>query len=355
MSAVYISLLLILIAVSAAVLIHVRGLSRRLDENRAAASGATPLDEAAIRRAVTEALAADREREISEARAFWAEQEARAAEDEPLLDTPWTGAPGDLGYGLSGLADLGPVENWPVFFPRPTGPEEAADSASTMDPEFGEALRSALEDIISESGTLPGHPAQGGLPAQGGHPAAGGHPAQGGAVPGGAVPAGEGAAVGGVPAGEARARREADLLATGLEAGLFDPEAATEVAPLDQAPAVAPDPRRHPSHPDFVPSQTPSREWTDTRLTMLAEDRIALTDVRPGPLGTLDVYAFADGTTLCVAPGDREAAYRLIDAVRAGEDVRLLGGSRFSGSYSLTFSTDDEAVYVLADRVVASI
>lgn len=104
-----------------------------------------------------------------------------------------------------------------------------------------------------------------------------------------------------------------------------------------------------------MPSQTSSREWTDTKLTALAEEGIALTDVRPGPLGTLDVYAFADGTTLCVAPGDREAAYRLIDAVRAGEDVRLLGGSRFSGSYSLTFSTDEEAVYVLADRVVASI
>ncbi|MFD9129664.1 hypothetical protein ACFV0G_33680, partial [Kitasatospora sp. NPDC059571] len=146
--------------------------------------------------------------------------------------------------------------------------------------------------------------------------------------------------------GDGRARREADLIATGLEAGLLDAE--TE-------PATAPDPRRHPSHPDFVPSQTPSREWTDNRLAALADERIALTDVRPGPLGTLDVYAFADGTTLCVAPGDREAAYRLIDAVQAGEDVRLLGGSRFSGSYSLTFSTDDDTVYVLADRVVASI
>ena len=332
MSAVYIPLLLILIAVSSAVLLHVRGLSRRLAANEAAARTAAPavLDEDVIRRAVTEALAADREREISEARAFWAEQEARAAEDEPLLDTPFAGAPGELGIGLSGLHGLGPVENWPVFFPRPTGPGDAADNAGTMDPEFGDALRSALEDMINESG---------GLPA----PAGGGHPSQGGV----AVPA-EPAA----PAEAARARREADLLATGLESGLLDADPAAEV---EAEPAPAPDPRRHPSHPDFVPSQTPSREWTDTKLAALAEDRIALTDVRPGPLGTLDVYAFADGTTLCVAPGDREAAYRLIDAVRADEDVRLLGGSRFSGSYSLTFSTDEEAVYVLADRVVASI
>ncbi|MFJ9953577.1 hypothetical protein [Kitasatospora sp. NPDC091207] len=317
MSAVYTLLLLILITVSTAVLVHLRGLSRRLDA-RAAAAAPAPVDEAAIRRAVAEALAADREREITEARAFWAEQEARAAEDAPLFDSPFAGV-------------LGTTDEWPLFFPRPTGPQEAADNAGTMDPEFGEALRSALEDLINEGGADPAGPGpEGGAPLRPGHPS--------------------GAPTAEVGGSDARARREADLLATGLEAGLLDGEPAVE-----DAPAPAPDPRRHPSHPDFVPSQAPSREWTDTRLTTLAEEGVALIDVRPGPLGTLDVYAFADGTTLCVAPGDREAAYRLIDAVRAGEDVRLLGGSRFSGSYSLTFSTDEDAVYVLADRVVASI
>ncbi|MEV0530193.1 hypothetical protein [Kitasatospora sp. NPDC050463] len=321
MSAVYTLLLLILIAVSTAVLVHLRGLSRRLDARATAAAAPTPVDEASIRRAVAEALAADREREITEARAFWAEQEARAAEDAPLFDSPFAGV-------------LGSTDEWPLFFPRPTGPQEAADNAGTMDPEFGEALRSALEDLINEGGAEPAGPGpEGGAPLRPGH--ASGHPS--------GAPAGEGG-------GDARARREADLLATGLESGLLDVEPAVEDAPMP-----APDPRRHPSHPDFVPSQAPSREWTDTRLTTLADEGVALIDVRPGPLGTLDVYAFADGTTLCVAPGDREAAYRLIDAVRAGEDVRLLGGSRFSGSYSLTFSTDEDAVYVLADRVVASI
>ncbi|MET8704248.1 hypothetical protein ACFVUH_10235 [Kitasatospora sp. NPDC058032] len=314
MSAVYTILLLILIAVSTAVLLHLRGISRRLDERAAAAPA---VDEAAIRRAVAAALAADREREITEARAFWAEQEARAAEDAPLFDSPFASV-------------FSTTDEWPLFFPRPTGPSEAADNAGTMDPEFGEALRSALEDLINEGGVRPAEPEpEGGAPLRPGHPAG--------------APAAE-------TAGDARARREADLLATGLEAGLLDAEAAVE-----EAPVAAPDPRRHPSHPDFVPSQAPSREWTDTRLSALAEEGTALVDVRPGPLGTLDVYAFADGTTLCVAPGDREAAYRLIDAVRAGENVRLLGGSRFSGSYSLTFSTDEDAVYVLADRVVASI
>ncbi|MER7670385.1 hypothetical protein ABTY61_18205 [Kitasatospora sp. NPDC096128] len=318
MSAVYTILLLILITVSSAVLLRLRGISRRLDAQAAAQAGPAPVDEGAIRRAVAEALAADREREITEARAFWAEQEARAAEDAPLFDSPFTGAP--FTEVLAG------TDEWPLFFPRPTGPQDAADNAGTMDPEFGEALRSALEDLINEGGTGPTEPGtEGGAPLRPGHP------------------------VGETPK-DARARREADLLATGLEAGLLDAEPVVE-----EAPVAAPDPRRHPSHPDFVPSQAPSREWTDTRLAALAEEAVALIDVRPGPLGTLDVYAFADGTTLCVAPGDREAAYRLIDAVRAGEHVRLLGGSRFSGSYSLTFSTDEEAVYVLADRVVASI
>ncbi|WP_188297624.1 hypothetical protein [Streptomyces sp. CBMA156] len=318
MSAVYTILLLILIAVSTAVLLHLRGLSRRLDARAAARAVPAPVDEAAIRRAVTEALAADREREITEARTFWAEQEARAAEDAPLFDSPFTGA---FSGSFSG------TDEWPLFFPRPTGPQDAVDNAGTMDPEFGEALRSALEDLINEDGTAPAEPGpEGGAPLRPGHPA------------------------GEATSKDAKARREADLLATGLEAGLLDTDPVVE-----EAPAPAPDPRRHPSHPDFVPSQAPSREWTDDRLAALAEEAVALIDVRPGPLGTLDVYAFADGTTLCVAPGDREAAYRLIDAVRAGEHVRLLGGSRFSGSYSLTFSTDEEAVYVLADRVVASI
>ncbi|WP_052706666.1 hypothetical protein [Streptomyces rubellomurinus] len=313
MSAVYTVLLLILIAVSTAVLLRLRGISRRLDAQAAAPAVPAPVDEAAIRRAVTEALAADREREITEARAFWAEQEARAAEDAPLFDSPFTGA-------------FSSTDEWPLFFPRPIGPQDAADNAGTMDPEFGEALRSALEDLINDDGTGVEPGPEGGAPLRPGHPA------------------------GETAKDAARARREADLLATGLEAGLLDTDPAVEDAPV-----AAPDPRRHPSHPDFVPSQAPSREWTDTRLATLAEEAVALVDVRPGPLGTLDVYAFEDGTTLCVAPGDREAAYRLIDAVRAGEHVRLLGGSRFSGSYSLTFSTDDEAVYVLADRVVASI
>ncbi|MGW4895091.1 hypothetical protein ACWEQL_22885, partial [Kitasatospora sp. NPDC004240] len=161
MSAVYTILLLILIAVSTAVLLHLRGLSRRLDARDASAATPAPVDEAAIRRAVADALAADREREITEARAFWAEQEARAAEDAPLFDSPYGGVPGV-------------TDEWPLFFPRPVGPADAPDNAGTMDPEFGEALRSALEDLINEGGNGPAEPApgtEGGAPLRPGHPA----------------------------------------------------------------------------------------------------------------------------------------------------------------------------------------
>lgn len=122
--------------------------------------------------------------------------------------------------------------------------------------------------------------------------------------------------------------------------------------------------RRHPSHPDFVPVQASApgadHERTVSRLEELAEARTALADVRPGPLGTLDVYVFTDGTTLCMTPGHRETAERLAEALRSGTAPVLLGGSGISGAYALTFSCGDSQdpdnnVYILADRVIASL
>ncbi len=96
-------------------------------------------------------------------------------------------------------------------------------------------------------------------------------------------------------------------------------------------------------------------ERTVEVLEELAAERTELTDVRPGPLGTLDVYVFADGTTLCMTPGHRETADRLAEALRAGERPFLLGGSGISGAYTLTFSCGEDSVYILADRVIASL
>ncbi|MFE0702454.1 hypothetical protein [Streptomyces sp. NPDC058872] len=264
-------------AVGAAALHAVRGLRKEVVALRgelAAGHGATvpaarATPAAEIRAAVADALAEERERELAEARAFWAAQEARDAADAPSL--------------LGGLG--GPTEDGTLFVPR------QADFAGL------EAM--ALEAMEVEAASLDNTEA--------------------------------------------------------LEA--FD---SFDEYPEDSAELAAAR-RRHPSHPDFVPVQTPvvtDHERTVARLEELADTRTALTDVRPGPLGTLDVYVFADGTTLCMTPGHRETAERLAEALRAGRAPVLLGGSGVSGAFALTFSygdTDEENVYILADRVIASL
>ncbi|MDX3529593.1 hypothetical protein P1P75_25065 [Streptomyces sp. ID05-39B] len=231
---------------------QVAALHTQLAETAGAAAGPrgfvpaarTTADTAEIRAAVAEALAEERERELAEARAFWAAQEARDASDAP---------------SLLGLPDS------ELFLPR-----------------------------------------------------------------------------------------QADF--AGLEPVTEPPADADEFA--GDSPELAAARRRHPSHPDFVPVQSPvvnDHERTVTALEELAADRVELTDVRPGPLGTLDVYVFADGTTLCMTPGHRETADRLARALTAGETPYLLGGSGISGAYALTFACGEESVYILADRVIASL
>ncbi|WP_189983295.1 hypothetical protein [Streptomyces capoamus] len=225
-------------------------LQRQLAENQAATTHAllpgarSSADAEQIRAAVAEALAEERERELAEARAFWAAQEARDASDAPSL------------FGLSEVD---------VFLPR------QADFAG-LEP-------------VSEPGV------------------------------------------------------DADEFA-------------------GESPELAAARRRHPSHPDFVPVQSPGvndHERTVTVLEELADGRVPLADVRPGPLGTLDVYVFADGTTLCMTPGHRETAARLAAALESGEAPYLLGGSGISGAYTLTFACGEDTVYILADRVIASL
>jgi hypothetical protein len=248
-------------AVGVAVLHTLRGLRRQiaalrseLTESRATATarGLVPAARASadtdeIRAAVAEALAEERERELAEARAFWAAQETRDASDAP---------------SLLGLPDS------ELFLPR------QSDFVGL------EPLESVTE--------------------------------------------------------------------SGLDAEEF----------AGDSPELAAARRRHPSHPDFVPVQSPvvnDHERTVSCLEELAESRTELADVRPGPLGTLDVYVFADGTTLCMTPGHRETAERLAAALRAGESPVLLGGSGVSGAYALTFACGEENVYILADRVIASL
>ncbi|MGW0909831.1 hypothetical protein [Streptomyces sp. NPDC002853] len=259
-------------AVGAAALHAVHGLRKQLaeitalrtelaDSHSATAHATVPAarttaDADEIRTAVAEALAEERERELAEARAFWAAQEARDASDAPSLLS-----------GLPGLSDMADE----LFLPR-----------------------------------------------------------------------------------------QADL--AGLESDSLEPVIEPYADPVDEfagdSPELAAARRRHPSHPDFVPVQSPvngDHERTVACLEELADARTALADVRPGPLGTLDVYVFADGTTLCMTPGHRETAELLADALRDGHTPVLLGGSGISGAYALTFECGTENVYILADRVIASV
>ncbi|EXU66442.1 hypothetical protein Z951_20115 [Streptomyces sp. PRh5] len=240
---------------------------------------ATPAAE--IRAAVADALAEERERELAEARAFWAAQEARdsagAADAHSLLSGPggFEDASQDAQLFVPRQADLAGLE--PLLGLDALGPD-AMDSHGDQEPEVE-------SEVELELGA-------------------------------GAEPAAE-------------PRESAELAAAR---------------------------RRHPSHPDFAPSSpVADHDRTVTRLTELADARTPLSDVRPGPLGTLDVYVFADGTTICMTPGHRETAERLADALREGTAPVLLGGSGVSGAYALTFGCGEENVYVLADRVIASL
>ncbi|WP_320781695.1 hypothetical protein [Streptomyces sp. CRN 30] len=261
---------------------QVAALHTALAESRAAElrgrvpAARTTADADEIRAAVAEALAEERERELAEARAFWAAQESRGTSDAPLL----------LGFSDSGLSDSG-----------------------------------LSDSVLSDSALSDGGGFDGGFD-------------------------------GGLSDGEPFLPHPADL------AGLESPAGAEAEEPPAESAELAAARRRHPSHPDFVPNPSPAgndHERTVTALEELAAGRVELADVRPGPLGTLDVYVFADGTTLCMTPGHRETSERLASALRAGETPVLLGGSGVSGAYALTFSCGEESVYVLADRVIASL
>ncbi|RDG37901.1 hypothetical protein DVH02_12035 [Streptomyces corynorhini] len=268
-----------------------------------ARSAMHPTQTQAIRTAVAEALAEERERELAEARAFWAAQEARDAADAPSM--------------LGGLAGLG-TEEAPFYVPR------QADFAGL------EAMRLDGADVTGETDALESLEALDDFTDF-------------------------------TDFADYPELTEVSEVSGAVEAAEF----------AEDSPELAAARRRHPSHPDFVPVRTPvvtDHERTVARLEELAETRTALADVRPGPLGTLDVYVFADGTTLCMTPGHRETAERLADALRAGETPFLLGGSGVSGAYALTFACGDDAtggggesadgaehVYILADRVIASL
>ncbi|MEU5834424.1 hypothetical protein ABZ820_12240 [Streptomyces diacarni] len=319
-----------------------------------------------IRAAVAAALADERERELAEARAFWAAQEARGdagPESGALLaghGTEYEIAPGDLADGftdpnrctdcdpgatdLTGLVDFtdyadssdsadsadltGPAGQRPaphgsetgqMFIPRQPGPEDGDIDVNVTPADMADMADTASFDTWDTWGTWDTHPGEDGEEPDG-----------------------------------APARPSSHAQDVSAESDAESPDLAAAR-------------RRHPSQPDYTlsgepvagqasPSPAPTvtyHERTIERLAGLAEARTPLTDVRPGPLGTLDVYLFEDGTTVCLSPGHRATSEALADAVRRGEAPVLMGGSGVSGSYTLTFGyPDGSTAYLLADRVI---
>lgn len=351
MSVSAITLILLLAAVVAALAAsatahHVRRLRREIAGLREevlatrvsvpAARPAPALEE--VRIVVAEALAEERERELAEARAFWAAQEIRDEldgvpqvfsgleyegsdlehpghhEDAETLDFP--GFQGYAGYEVS-TADAALLD----ALLGDTGADAPQGSAGSSTDDFGFIDARHQENADSADAVEQALPF---LPQQGTAEEAEDHRSS---------PSAGGAHGTSSESAERRAAR-----------------------------------RRHPSDPNYslsgepvLPSQavaprTASRdhEHTVERLSRLAQEATVLSDVRSGPLGTLDVYVFDDDTTVCLTPGHRETADRLSRALDEGEAPVLLGGSGVSGAYALTFACGEETVYVLADRVIAS-
>lgn len=278
----------------------VRGLHRRLDALEAATAEATvpeprtaPVEE--IRTAVSEALAEERERELAEARAFWAAQDSHDAA-------------ADSGHTLAGHGTEYEV-----------APEAGPQIPSDLEATLLDALLDGAFDQPSDGEVF--------IPRQ---------------------------SAGDIPSPDDSA----------AERGSAEPAENPELTAAR---------RRHPSHPDFnlggepVDSEngpaasTAAPAIADAERTMellgeLAESRTPLSDVRQGPLGTLDVYVFEDGTTVCLSPGHAETAERLCEALRDGDTPLLVGGSGVSGAYTLTFAYGEGRIaYLLADRVIASL
>ncbi|PJE95711.1 hypothetical protein CUT44_22120 [Streptomyces carminius] len=326
-------------AVSGAALYAVRGLRRAVDslceqllDAAAAPHGApggtalpaprTSPSQAEIRSAVAAALAEERERELAEARAFWAAQEARDSCTENMpAETHGTEYGTGTEHGAGHRAD-----------DRPAGHGAGGGAAGSGAEPLEALLERALRNV-QESGPSVPHQLDREGTEHGAEPRPGFRRSAGPEAPG----------TGGT---------DAD---TGRDSGRDGAADSPELAAAR---------RRHPSNPGFGLDGEPAGpasaagpggcETTRRCLTGLADARTPLTDVRSGPLGTLDVYVFADGTTVCLAPGHREAADRLGAALREGAEPVLLGGSGVFGAYTLTFACGEEHVYVLADRVITS-
>lgn len=278
-----------------------------------------------IRAAVARALAEERERELAEARAYWAEHDARGAEGTALLNRR------GLDYDVAEEAD---EELLDAMLERYLLSDSAPQAAVGREGTAFLPRQQEAADTADDGPQAPGAPEAPEAPD-----------ARQTADRAGAEHPGEPDADLGDPDALDEEDAEEDP----------DEDAAQATAEAEAAELAAAR-RRHPSHPGYTLTGEPvgEQQRTATRLAQLAEARTPLADVRPGPPGALDVFLFADGTSLCLTPSHDEPVERLVTAIRAGRPPVLMGGSGISGAYALTFSCGAESVYLLADRVVAT-
>ncbi|MEU8135616.1 hypothetical protein [Streptodolium elevatio] len=139
-------------------------------------------------------------------------------------------------------------------------------------------------------------------------------------------------------------------------AALTPPPAAPEADGGAEAGAGAADlpPLRFTTHhpSQALPPMLPAH-LTGAHLLGVAARGTAVTGLRSGTAGGLDVFDFADGSSIVVMPSDREVAELVGAALAEGQEVRLLGTSEVGGGRSLTFQVHESTAFFLADRVYA--
>ncbi|WTW95360.1 hypothetical protein OG216_19150 [Streptomycetaceae bacterium NBC_01309] len=124
-------------------------------------------------------------------------------------------------------------------------------------------------------------------------------------------------------------------------------------APADDGAAGMPPLRSTTPHPSqALPPMLPAH-LTGAHLLGVAARGTAITGLRSGTAGGLDVFDFADGGSIVVMPADREVAELVGAALAEDQDVRLLGTSEVGGGRSLTFRIHESTAFFLADRVYA--
>ncbi|MCF2528222.1 hypothetical protein [Yinghuangia soli] len=132
------------------------------------------------------------------------------------------------------------------------------------------------------------------------------------------------------------------------------PEQDPAMAKLPSAPEVAMPPLRSTTpHPSQGLAPMLPAHLTGAHLLGVAARGTAVTGLRSGTAGGLDVFDFADGGSMVVMPADPEVAALVAVALEQGQEVRLLGTSEVGGGRSLTFLVHESTAYFLADRVYA--